>query len=53
MSGFANTIRRIFGLSVIVAYELYFGAFRSLSAQAENLARVDALRFEIHRFHRR
>jgi tRNA(fMet)-specific endonuclease VapC len=35
-----------FGLSVIVAYELYFGAFRS-QRQAENLARVDGLRFEI------
>jgi tRNA(fMet)-specific endonuclease VapC len=35
-----------FGLSVIVAYELYFGAFRS-QRQAENLARVDSLRFEI------
>jgi len=35
-----------FGLSVIVAYELYFGAFRSARRQ-ENLARVDALRFEV------
>jgi tRNA(fMet)-specific endonuclease VapC len=35
-----------FGLSVIVAYELYFGAFRS-QRRAENLARVDALRFEM------
>jgi tRNA(fMet)-specific endonuclease VapC len=35
-----------FGLSVVVAYELYFGAFRS-QRQAENLARVDGLRFEI------
>jgi tRNA(fMet)-specific endonuclease VapC len=35
-----------FGLSVIVAYELYFGASRS-RRQAENLARVDGLRFEI------
>jgi tRNA(fMet)-specific endonuclease VapC len=34
------------GLSVVVAYELYFGAFRSLRREA-NLARVDALRFEI------
>ena len=34
------------GLSVVVAYELYFGAFRSRRQEA-NLARVDALRFEI------
>ena len=34
-----------FGLSVVVAYELYFGAFRS-QRRAENLARVDGLRFE-------
>ena len=37
---------RDFGLPAIVAHELYFGAFRS-ARQAENLARLDALRFEI------
>lgn len=37
---------RDFGLSAIAAHELYFGAFRSRH-QAENLARIEALRFEV------
>jgi tRNA(fMet)-specific endonuclease VapC len=35
-----------FGLPAIVAYELYFGAFRS-ARRAENLARIDGINFEI------
>jgi tRNA(fMet)-specific endonuclease VapC len=35
-----------FGLPAIVAFELYFGAFRS-ARQAENLARIDGMSFEI------
>lgn len=34
------------GLSSIVAYELYYGAFKS-QRRAENLRRLDAIRFEI------
>ena len=34
------------GLSSIVAHELYFGAYRS-QRRTENLARLDALRFEV------
>jgi tRNA(fMet)-specific endonuclease VapC len=37
------------GLPAIVAHELYYGAFRSTHRDA-NLARVDALRFEIVAF---
>lgn len=53
LSGTAALVRRVrlhapedFGLSVIVAHELYFGAFRSRRTP-ENLARIDALRFEL------
>lgn len=35
-----------FGLSAVVLHELYFGAFRSRRA-AENLVRIDGLRFEV------
>jgi len=35
-----------FGLPAVVAHELYFGAFRSQRG-TENLARVEALRFEV------
>ena len=35
-----------FGLPTIVAHELYFGAYRS-ARRAENIARLDELRFEI------
>ena len=35
-----------FGLPAVVAHELFYGAFRS-SRQAENLARIEALRFEV------
>ncbi|WP_273455241.1 PIN domain-containing protein, partial [Nevskia ramosa] len=34
------------GISAVVMHELYFGAFRSQRREA-NLARVDALRFEV------
>lgn len=34
------------GISAVVMHELYFGAFRSQRQEA-NLARVDALRFEV------
>jgi len=34
------------GISSVVLYELYFGAFRS-RMQAHNLARLDALQFEV------
>ncbi len=34
------------GLSSIVAHELYYGAFKS-QRRAENLVRLDAIRFEI------
>ena len=42
---------RDFGLPAIVAHELYFGAFKSQRA-AENLARVEALQFEVVEFDR-
>lgn len=35
-----------FGMSSIVAYELYYGAFRSLHIQ-RNLERIQELRFEV------
>jgi tRNA(fMet)-specific endonuclease VapC len=40
-----------FGLSAIVAHELYFGAFRS-RRRTENLDRVDRLQFEVIDFSR-
>lgn len=40
-----------FGLSAIVAHELYFGAYRS-KRQTENLDRVDRLQFEAVEFSR-
>ena len=38
-----------FGLSAIVAHELYYGAFRSQRSE-QGLARIDALRFEVVAF---
>jgi tRNA(fMet)-specific endonuclease VapC len=38
-----------FGLSAIVAHELFFGAYRG-TRSTENLARIDALRFEVVAF---
>jgi tRNA(fMet)-specific endonuclease VapC len=38
-----------FGLPAIVSYELYFGAFKG-QRRDENVARVDALRFELLEF---
>ena len=40
-----------FAMSAIVAHELYFGAYRG-TRSVENLARVDALRFEVLDFDR-
>lgn len=40
-----------FGLPAIVAHELFFGAYRSRRT-ADNLARVDALQFEVLDFDR-
>jgi tRNA(fMet)-specific endonuclease VapC len=40
-----------FGLSAIVAHELYFGAYRS-KRRGENLDRVDRLQFEVVEFSR-
>jgi tRNA(fMet)-specific endonuclease VapC len=40
-----------FAMSAIVAHELYFGAYRGTRG-VENLARVDALRFEVLDFDR-
>ena len=40
-----------FGLSAIVAHELYFGAYRS-KRQRANLDRVDRLQFEVVEFSR-
>jgi tRNA(fMet)-specific endonuclease VapC len=37
---------RSIGLSSIVAHELYYGAFKS-QRRGENLARLDAIRFEV------
>ncbi|TWB82429.1 tRNA(fMet)-specific endonuclease VapC [Nitrospirillum amazonense] len=52
---FLNRMRQYqpedFGLSTIVAYELYFGATKS-QRRLENTARVDALRFPILDFDR-
>jgi tRNA(fMet)-specific endonuclease VapC len=40
-----------FGISAIVAHELFYGAYRG-QRTAENLARVDALQFEVLDFDR-
>ena len=40
-----------FGIPVIVAHELYFGAYKG-QRQTENLARVEGLRFEVLEFDR-
>ena len=40
-----------FGVPAIVAHELFYGAYKS-QRQAENLARVEALRFEVLEFDR-
>ena len=40
-----------FGISAIVAHELFYGAYRG-QRTAENLARVDALQFEVLEFDR-
>ena len=42
---------RDFGISAIVAHELFYGAYKGQHA-AENLARVDALQFEVLDFDR-
>jgi tRNA(fMet)-specific endonuclease VapC len=40
---------RDFGISAVVAHELFYGAYKSRRTQ-ENLARVDALHFDILEF---
>ena len=54
-SGFLTRLRqhqpRDFGISAIVAHELFYGAYRG-QRTAENLARVDALQFEVLDFDR-
>lgn len=51
--GFLDRLRRYlpedFGLPAIVMHELYFGAFRGQRV-VENLARVEALQFEVLTF---
>ncbi len=53
--GLARRIRQHppgdFAMSAIVAHELFFGAYRG-TRRAENLARVEALRFEVLAFDR-
>jgi tRNA(fMet)-specific endonuclease VapC len=58
LGGEAEIVRRIrhygphdFGLPAVVAHEHYFGIFRSRRT-AENLARFDALQFEVVPFDR-
>lgn len=58
MKGHAGFLERLrahrptdFGLPAIVAHELFYGACRS-QRQAENLARLDALQFEVLAFER-
>jgi len=58
MKGHAGLVARVrayapsdFGLPAIAAHELYFGAFRS-QRQAENLLRVEGLRFALLDFDR-
>jgi tRNA(fMet)-specific endonuclease VapC len=54
-SGFLTRLRRHqprdFGISAIVAHELFYGAYKG-QRTAENLARVDALQFEVLDFDR-
>jgi tRNA(fMet)-specific endonuclease VapC len=54
-SGFLTRLRqhqpRDFGISAIVAHELFYGAYKG-QRTAENLARVDALQFEVLDFDR-
>lgn len=54
-SGFLTRLRRHrpldFGIPAIVAHELFYGAYKSQKT-ADNLARVDALRFEVLEFDR-
>jgi tRNA(fMet)-specific endonuclease VapC len=54
-SGFLTRLRqhqpRDFGISTIVAHELFYGAYKG-QRTAENLARVDALQFEVLDFDR-
>jgi tRNA(fMet)-specific endonuclease VapC len=53
--GFAGNLRQHqpedFGLPAIVIHELFFGAYKS-ARMAQNVARVDALRFQIVDFDR-
>ena len=46
ISRLAEHLPSDFGVSSVVMYELYWGAYKSKKV-AENLARVDALRFEV------
>ncbi len=54
-SGFLDRLRqhqpRDFGIPAIVAHELFYGAYKG-QRTAENLARVDALQFEVLEFDR-
>lgn len=54
-AGFLARLRRHrpedFGIPAVVAHELYFGAYRGRRT-AENLDRVEALRFEVVEFDR-
>ena len=54
-SGFLTRLRqhqpRDFGISAIVGHELFYGAYKG-QRTAENLARVDALQFEVLDFDR-
>lgn len=54
-SGFLTRLRQHqpqdFAISAIVAHELFYGAYKG-QRTAENLARVDALRFEVLDFDR-
>lgn len=54
-SGFLTRLRqhqpRDFGIPAIVAHELFYGAYKG-QRTAENLARVDALQFEVLDFDR-
>ena len=54
-SGFLARLRRHqpgdFGVPAIVAHELFYGAYKG-QRRAENLARIDALQFEVLEFDR-
>ena len=54
-AGFLQRMRRYqpkdFGVSAIVAHELYYGAYKG-QRTTDNLARIEALRFEILAFDR-